>query len=257
MDALAAITRVDLARGQRDQAIKRLDSAVAANPKNAVARNLLGETMMSAENYNGRHPDAHRGDQGGAEVVDALAQPRACADGAGDKAAGTATYEAGIRAAGPEVMLVAELSAIYEKQGRVDDAIKQYEALHTRNPRLELAANNLAMLLITYRSDKVSLDRARSLTESFAKTNNGALLDTHGWVIYKQGQFSAALPVLERASSSAPDSNLIRYHLAMAQLKTGLRDQARDNLKHALSGQATFAGADEARTTLASLGGAG
>jgi Flp pilus assembly protein TadD len=152
-------------------------------------------------------------------------------------------------------MLVSDLAALYERQGRIDDAIRQYQVVHEKSPRYDVAANNLAMLLVTYRKDRASLDRARTLTERFAKSDSGLLLDTHGWVMFKLGQFTEALPVLERAAQRAPDSKVIRYHLAMAQLKTGLRDKARDNLEHALAAPATFSGVDEARTALASLGG--
>jgi thioredoxin-like negative regulator of GroEL len=73
-------------------------------------------------------------------------------------------------------------------------------------------------------------------------------------VMFKLGQYTEALPVLERAAAQAPASPVIRYHLAMAQLKTGQREKARDNLESALTGNANFAGVDEARTALASLG---
>jgi tetratricopeptide (TPR) repeat protein len=256
-DALAAITRVDFARGQRAQAVARLKSAVAADAKNVVARNLLGETLLSEKDF----PEAIAAFT---EVTKGTPQwwlpwrNLAIAQLAkGDSAAAVATYEAGVTATKHEPMLVSDLAALYEKTGRPEDAIKQYEKLHEQRPRLEVAANNLAMLLITYRKDRPSLDRARALTESFAKSDNGALLDTHGWVTYKLGQFNEALPVLERAASRAPNSKVIRYHLAMAQLKTGQRDQARDNLQHAVEGSASFSGVDEAKTVLASLKDAG
>jgi len=84
-------------------------------------------------------------------------------------------------------------------------------------------------------------------------SDNGMLLDTVGWVRFKRGEFEEALPTLERAVERAPDSRVIRYHLAMTQIQLGLRDRARDNLESVLSGTATFQGADEARTALASL----
>jgi Flp pilus assembly protein TadD len=144
---------------------------------------------------------------------------------------------------------------LYERQGRVDEAIKLYQSLYEQNPHNELAANNLAMLLVTYRKDRPSLDQARTLTAPFADSRSPPLLDTHGWVMFKLGQYTEALPVLERASAQAPNSPVIRYHLAMAQLKSGQRDKARGNLETALTGTASFAGVDEARTVLASLGG--
>ncbi len=58
---------------------------------------------------------------------------------------------------------------------------------------------------------------------------------------------------MERAAERAPDSKVIRFHLAMTQLQLGLRDRARTNLESALNGANSFQGADEARTALASL----
>jgi hypothetical protein len=61
------------------------------------------------------------------------------------------------------------------------------------------------------------------------------------------------LAFLERAVARSPQSNVIRYHLAMDELQLGLRDRARSDLEAALAGAASFSGSDEARTVLASL----
>jgi Flp pilus assembly protein TadD len=255
MDALAALTRVEMSTGKRERALARVESAVAANPQNAVARNLLGEMQMSARNFTAAVPPLTEA----TKIAPAwwlpyrnLAVVRLATK---DVPGAIAAYEAGIGATKREPLLVADLAALYEHEGRAEDAIKTYQALHDQNPRLDVAANNLAMLLVTYRKDRPSLDRARTLTEPFAESKSGALLDTHGWVMFKLGQYGEALSVLERAAGQAPDSKVIRYHLAMAQLKSGQRDKARGNLETALAGTANFAGVDEARTTLASLGG--
>ncbi len=145
------------------------------------------------------------------------------------------------------------LAELYERLGRPEDAIAQYEDVYRRNPNLSSAAGSLAMLLVTYRTDQQSLDRARDLTAAFASSEDGLLVDANGWVRFKRGEVGQALPVLERAAALAPHSKAVHYHLAMAQLKSGERDQARVNLNTALEGTATFAGVDEARTTLAGL----
>jgi tetratricopeptide (TPR) repeat protein len=173
----------------------------------------------------------------------------------GDAAGGVKTYEQALVATNYEPTLVTDLAALYERQNRVDDAIRQYETLRKRNPSYELAANNLAMLLVTYKNDRASFDRAQSLTAKFAESANPALLDTHGWVRFKSGAFTEALPTLERAAERAPQSKVIRYHLAMAQAKAGQADKARDNLEAALAGATPFAGIDEARSLLAELKG--
>ncbi|MDB6092159.1 MAG: uncharacterized protein JWN85_4943 [Gammaproteobacteria bacterium] len=140
------------------------------------------------------------------------------------------------------------------KGNGIDEAIARYDALYKSDPRVQqVAANNLAMLLVTYKTDQVSLDRARDLTSSFGTSKNSAFLDTSGWVHFKRREYRDAVAVLERAADRSPDSKVIRYHLGMAQLQVGEREQARTNLERALSGSATFTGSDEARVVLASL----
>jgi Tfp pilus assembly protein PilF len=58
---------------------------------------------------------------------------------------------------------------------------------------------------------------------------------------------------LSRAAERSPGSKEIRYHLGMAELRAGQTERARADLEAAVDGSSKFVGADEARTTLASL----
>jgi tetratricopeptide (TPR) repeat protein len=253
MDVMAEITKLDLTHGQGASAVARLDALVQSNPKNVLAQNLLGETLTATRAY----PQAILQFNRTIELSPKWPLPyRNLAvvhldmrDNAGAEAA----YQQGLKANPYDPALTAGLAELYEQQGRIDQAIALYEALHSHDARLDIASNNLAMLLITYRTDRQSLDRARELTAPFATSDSGALLDTHGWVRLKLGDVSDALTALERAAERAPHSPLIHYHLAIAELKAGERDKARSNLETALAGSAHFAGSEDARATLASL----
>jgi Flp pilus assembly protein TadD len=164
-------------------------------------------------------------------------------------------YQAAVKLAPAEPRPVTELAQLYEAHGRADDAIATYEALYKRNPHLQFAANNLAILLVTYKTDSRSLDRARDLTGNFSSSGDSSLLDTSGWVHVKRGEYGEALPVLERAIERAPDQKQIRYHLAVAELHVGQKERARVNLQSALSGSTNYPWSKDARVTLASLGG--
>lgn len=254
MDALAGLTRLDLRRGRADAALERVQKVVTAKPSNPIGLNLLAELHLGLKSY----PKAV---EAATEVVRlAPAWPIGRRNlalarlGAGDAAGGVEAFKAGIQATDQDAGLVTEYAALLEQQGKVDAAMAVYEALHKKNPKLELAANNLAMLLVTYRrADRASLDRAYELVSPFSSSANPALLDTYGWVRLSRGETAEALPVLERASLKAPDSKVIRYHLAMAQLKAGQNDRARLNLEDALAGTTAFAGIDEAKSALAEL----
>jgi Tfp pilus assembly protein PilF len=145
------------------------------------------------------------------------------------------------------------LANLLEQQGKPDDAIHEYEAILERNPDSELAANNLAMLLATYRKDPESLDRAKQLSARFAESANPSLLDTYGWVLYKRGDATDSVPVLTRVVAKAPDAAVARYHLGMAQSLAGDYSDARDNLTRAVNSGAQFSGIDEAKATLSKI----
>jgi tetratricopeptide (TPR) repeat protein len=253
MDALGALTKVEIDRGKTAQAIARVQKVVDANPKSALPLNLLGEVYIATRNFTGAIDALTRATQAAPTWGYAYRNLAIARIGAKDSAGAVAAYEAGVKAAPNDIQLLVELASYYERQGRANDAISLYEALYQRNPKLQLAANNLALLLATYRTDRNSLDRARDLSAPFVTSDNGALLDTNGWVHYKRGEAQDALPVLERALIRAPESQVIRYHLALAELDAGQTDRARANLETALSGSADFSGAEHARAVLASL----
>ena len=177
--------------------------------------------------------------------------------GRGDTRAALTAYDDASKLAPSQPQLTVEVATFEEKEGDVGDAMDHYQTLYesaSASPVVrELAANNLAMLLVTYRKDRASLQRARDLTSSFATSQIASLLDTYGWVRYRCADYSAALPALQHAAAQAPQSNIIRFHLGMTELGLGERARAREDLEAALAGSASFTGADEARTTLASL----
>jgi tetratricopeptide (TPR) repeat protein len=255
LDALSALAHLELARGRGTQALALVKNAVEKQQPNAYSLNLLGELYLTQK-------DSAAADDAFTRAIKlspnwwvpyrSLAISRYMDK---DTPGTIAAYEAGMKALPSQLQLVEELARLYEGLGRVDDAIACYETWYRHNPNAQQAANNLAMLLVTYKNDKVSLDRARDLTAGFISSNDSNLLDTNGWVHFKRAENSEALPMLQRAVDRSPDSKEIRYHLAMAELRAGLTDRAREDLQTALSGTARFSGSDEARAQLAALKG--
>lgn len=252
-DALAALMRLHIAANQTGEARALAERVLARSPDNIVARNLSGELYLAARELEPARAEftkviaaAPRWSLGYRNL--ALAQIAAK-----DEAGAIGTLEKGIVDCDWDFALVADLAALYERSRQFDKAIDKYEALVAHRRGNTAAENNLAMLLVTYRTDQKSLDRARELSEQFAQSENAALLDTHGWVLYRRGQIAEALAVLERAKQIAPDAQVVRYHLGMAQLKSGQNAQARENLQAALQNKRVFAGVDEARAALASI----
>jgi len=78
-------------------------------------------------------------------------------------------------------------------------------------------------------------------------------VDTLGWVQYKHGDLTRALSTLGQAVNLAPSAAVLRYHLALAELKAGQTVAARDNLEKALSDGKPFEGMTDARSVLTRL----
>jgi Flp pilus assembly protein TadD len=146
-----------------------------------------------------------------------------------------------------------ELAMRYEAAGRIDDAARQYEEVLRAAPDMPLAANNLAMLLVTHRRDAGSVERAAQLATVLADSPVPHFLDTYGWTRLQVGDTRGALAALEKASAGAPNEPLIRYHLAMAQIAAEQGEKARANLRAALAAPAAFPGRDKAQSALDSL----
>jgi tetratricopeptide (TPR) repeat protein len=255
LDALVALARLDSEGGRPEAAIARVASVVTAQPANPVLHNLLGELYLAAKQYPQSVEQLTRATQLAPRWWLPYRSLAVAQESAGDALGAMRTYEHAETAAGLQAPLVTDLAGLYEHQGRIDDAIRQYEALYRTNPRLKVAANNLAMLLVTYKTDRASLDRARDLTAGFAESGDAALIDTDGWVQLKRGEVAQALPLLERAAERAPTSNVIRYHLGMAQLRSGQPEKARSTLQSAVQGAQNFSGIEDARTALAQIQG--
>jgi tetratricopeptide (TPR) repeat protein len=253
VEPVTALVRLDLSQQHADQAIARIDKVIAQFPKNPIARNIKGDVLA----------DLKRTDAAIASFREAITlspswttpyrNMAAAQSAAGRDEDAVKTFEDGLKASNDAPQLRVDLASLYERLGRSDEAIAQYETLLKRDADSAAAANNLAMLLVTYRSDKASLDRARALTEGFASSRNPDLLDTWGWVLYKRGENAVAVTALQKAVDRSPHAPVMLYHLAMAQLKSGARESARTNLEQALKSTAPFVGADDAKKALAEL----
>jgi pentatricopeptide repeat protein len=141
---------------------------------------------------------------------------------------------------------------IYNAQGKIDDARRVYEEMIARGLDAPVAANNLAWIYVD-RGEK--LDEALGLAQRAKQRfpDRPEVSDTLGWIYVKQGLPRLAISPLQKSVEAAPKNALFQYHLGMAYAKAGKVPEARASLQEALRLRADFAGADEARATLASL----
>lgn len=255
-EPLTALVRVDMARKRMPRALARLDEVIAEQPDNVIARNLKGELLTSQGDVEGATA-AFNGAIAKAPQWWMPYRGLALAHLSGKRNdAAIKVLEQGLEQSGAAA-LGTDLAALYERLDRPDDAIRVYETLVEREPTSVAALNNLAMLLVSYRTDATSLERAEQLTGKLNHVTEPSILNTRGWVKYKRGAFQESLALLQQAVDKSPESPLMRYHLGMAQLKIGDRASAQKNLEAAVRSGRQFHGAKEAQAALEQIRAAG
>jgi tetratricopeptide (TPR) repeat protein len=153
-----------------------------------------------------------------------------------------------------DLQLFLVLAEVESSLGHYQDAVAVYDDLLSRNPSMDVAANNLAELIADFEyNDPVALEKARVVADRFQAAQSPLLLDTVGWVYYRLGNMAQASTFLERAIGSGKVPAQIHYHYGALLLKENQKDQAKEQLQIAVQDSQKFPGQDEAKRLLDSL----
>lgn len=95
-------------------------------------------------------------------------------------------------------------------------------------------------------------DEALTLTKKAAEQmpENGSILDSYGWALYRKNDLKAALRVLEDAAEAEPDTAEIHYHLGMTLQTMGQLREAKLEFDRALLLRADYPEARRERERL-------
>jgi spermidine synthase len=129
-----------------------------------------------------------------------------------------------------------------------EQAIRDYAAIVAQHPENADALNSLADLL----AEAGRTDEALPLAEKALRLqpDSGMILDTYGWILYKQKKTRLAIEALTKAAALLPNQPIVLYHLGVAYRDAGEHGRSREFLAKALRASAVFAGADHARRLL-------
>jgi tetratricopeptide (TPR) repeat protein len=110
------------------------------------------------------------------------------------------------------VALLFELGVIYDRLNKTDLAVEQMEAILILNPEHADALNYLGY---TYADKGINLDEAEVMIKKALeyKPDNGYIIDSLGWLYFRQGHFEDALIQLKRAVALIPDDPIVLEHL--------------------------------------------
>ena len=189
-----------LAKNNSEEAITSFKSVIAQHPKEPAGYDALFNLYVRQKNY--------------------------------DQA--SKILQEGLRELPDNLNLQLALAGVMIETGDHDGAIAKYKSILKDKPNIPVAINNLASLLLDFRTDKDSLDRAYSLAAGLKNSTVPQFQDTLGWAQYRQGDFKTAVATLEGAEAKLPNLGSIRYHLGMSYIATGQTEKASEQLKAAL-----------------------
>lgn len=142
-----------------------------------------------------------------------------------------------------------ELGVVQDLQGHFEQAKAYYEKAVELRPSFAPALNNLAWYYAEHKGDFREAQRYATQAESYAP-DDPYVSDTQGWIYYKQGRYSDAVPYFARSAKRLTRDPVIRFHLGMAYLRAGRKELGSHELREALRLSSDFPGAAEATKAL-------
>ncbi|MBN2226709.1 MAG: tetratricopeptide repeat protein [candidate division Zixibacteria bacterium] len=139
-----------------------------------------------------------------------------------------ATYEKGLPFMNnilDSIGLLFPMGSAFERIGRFDRSVEVFEIIIDLQPQHAPALNYLGYML----ADKgIRLNEARRMIERALELDpeNGAYIDSYGWVLFKLGKHSQALEQLLKAVTVITDDPVVMEHLGDAYKAVGDNDNA-------------------------------
>jgi Flp pilus assembly protein TadD len=145
-----------------------------------------------------------------------------------------------------------QLAVVYDTSSNWDKAQKAYSKVLELDSSNSLAQNNLAWLLAEHGGNiDVALKLAQQAKEKLA--DNPQVDDTIGWIYYKKSSYQMALNYLRSSAEKDPKSANYQYHLGMAYMRLGKKEDARRALRKTLELNPKFPESGSVQSALAEL----
>jgi len=251
-EAMAQLISFDVSEGKLDSALARVTNQIRIAPQSAPLYDLLG-TVRQARNERDAAAAAF---QTSTQLDPKLASPRAHLANLYvmmqrfDLA--IAEGETAHKLDPQNVSALLALGVAYQTKGDFPHARQAYEQALAADPTSTAAANNLAFLLSETSTDQTEALRY-GLSALKVAPNDPHIQDTAGWILYKAGRYSDALPILRASAQTLRDAPDVQYHYAMVAQKSGDTATARRALALAVGTTIDYPGKEDARRALALL----
>jgi putative PEP-CTERM system TPR-repeat lipoprotein len=248
-EAQSALISLDVQAGSFPAALKLAQQMQTEYPTSPIGHGLEGDILMAQKRYG----DAERAYEKAFSMIKSgvfAVKIHQALSRAGNIQKADSGLLDWLRTHPDDLLTRSYLAESYGATGRNKQAIEQYQLILKSSPGNVTVLNNLAWL---YFQEKDG--RALQTAEEAYKVNPEVpfVPDTLGWILLQQGQVRRALELLQRAATLAPANPGIRYHYAVALVKSGDKIKARKELEGLLTAYQQFPEREDAKRLLKTL----
>jgi tetratricopeptide (TPR) repeat protein len=247
--ALKGLVEVNAAQGQWTKALELLNSELGKYPDAIPVRALLASTAVRAGNLDLAVEQYERMLQRGGENLEVLTELGQLYQRRHELSKSLAMLQQARNLAPGDWRTAARLGTVQQEAGLRPESRSSYEqAVRLGGDDGDLL-NNLAYLEADMGSN---LDDALALARRALSKDpgNSQYADTVGFIYFKKRDFASSLEVFQKLSQRYPNDGPFRYHLALALVESGRREQGERELRAAIAADPALANQSEVRSLL-------
>lgn len=249
MEAMLQLALLEIKAGHHEKALEIAKEVQQKNPQSSLGFSLEGDIWMARNKYQQAAVSFATANQlvatSGGLIKQHLAMSKA-----GKVAEADSMLLGWVKSNPSDIVIQLYLGEAYTLRENAEPAIEQYQAVLQKDPENLSALNNLAVLLYN-RANATALQYAERAYK--LRPGSAPIADTLGWIRLGRGDLRQGLELLQKASRLEPNAPQIRYHLAVALVKSGNKTQARTELERLLRSNATFKDRAQAQELLRQL----
>jgi len=240
------------ARNQTSQALDRVHQYVSANPDDKNGHVVFGVLNSQSKNYGLAQAELARAIQLDPTDVQAYLELGKAYQAQGQDDLAIVPYQKALDLQPKFAPLATILGNRYLEKGDLQAARKYYGQALEADPNFAAANANMAWIDAQQGTNlEVALGMAQKAKS--VMPDSPSITDTLAWVLYKRGNYTGAMPLLEECVRKSPDSAEFHYHLGMTLLATGEKAKGKDQIEVALRMKLGSDDAQQARQAIAQL----
>jgi tetratricopeptide (TPR) repeat protein len=222
-----------VARQQAPKAIALAQQFVNAHPNNAQGHVILGSLELDSKNIDAAEAEFQRAIQVEPNNIQAYLRMGQIYQQKSQPDAAIGVYQKALDLQPKSAALITMVGNLYLDKNEVETARKYYARALEIDPDAVMANANMAWVKAQEGKDlDVALGMAQKAKSQMPEVPS--ISDTLAWVMYKKGNYSGAIPLLQDCVKKSPDSAVYRYHLGLSLIAAGEKEAGKAQLAAAL-----------------------